>query len=333
MDEGADGVCSTCSEERAVRAQTSAVQREWEVAQQVPRCNYCRAAADDETPLDEEGYCEACRVLPRCTDHADLIAVGHCKSCRQEFCRKCLGFTDVCQACAAKQKAKPAAKPGTKSGAKPAGAGSSAKAGASGAKPGGARPKKKRPPGAAEAEPKGARPKGKGGKPAVELDEKGRPKKKPPTRGQTAVAEKMKAKSAGRSKLFIIMSSVAGALCVLVLLSGMWLKANSPEAESVRLQEQMIQVHRAVIHYQNKTHRLPGSADDIRAALAELRLKGANRIRVVMAGAGSSPSSVVFEPKGESFFIRAADGKGQELRNASGGVVEINQYFDSSASP
>src|SRR5687768_12150539 len=83
MDERVAGVCSTCSEEQALRQQDRE-QRGADVAQNVPRCNYCRAAGDDETPLDEEGYCEACRVLPRCSDHSELIAVGHCKSCRQE---------------------------------------------------------------------------------------------------------------------------------------------------------------------------------------------------------------------------------------------------------
>lgn len=329
MDEGADGVCATCAEERSIRQQQSAVQRDWEVAQQVPRCNYCRAAGDEETPLDEEGYCEACRVLPRCSDHSDLIAVGHCKSCRQEFCRKCLGFTDVCQACAAKQKAKPAAKPGTKSGARPAGASAGSKAGATAGKPTGAR-KKKRPPGAAAPEPKGARPKG---KKEVELDEKGRPKKKPPTRGQTAVAEKLKAKAAGRNKLYIMISSVAGALCVLVLLSGMWIKANSPEAESKRLQDQMVAVHRAVGYYYRKTNQLPRTGQDIQAALMEMRVKGANRIRIVAAGAPPAPSSIVYEPKGEAFYIKAADGKGALLKNEAGGVIQLDQYFDSSAQP
>jgi hypothetical protein len=326
MDTGVDGVCATCSEERAIRQQESAVQRDWEVAQNVPRCNYCRAAEDEDTTLDTEGYCDACRVLPRCSDHSELIAVGHCKSCRQEFCRKCLGFTDVCQSCAAKQKAKPPSKP--------PGASTAPKAGASsGAKPSGARPKKKRPPGADKAAPKGATkpgeapPKRKKGEP--ELDEKGRPKKKPPPRGQAAMVDKLKAKQSGKKKVYILATSVVGALCVLVLLSGMWMKAVSPEEQAKRVEEKMVVVHRAVLHYHKVTGQLPNTTDDIYRALGDMRVKGAKSIKIGLSPA-EVPGGVVFKREKGAFYITGADTTGQVLKNANGQAIYLDQYFDSS---
>lgn len=320
MDDGAEGVCSTCAEERAFRKENSAVQRAYEVAEAVARCNYCRVASSDEAPLDAHGYCEACQALPRCTTHSDLIAVGHCKGCRQEYCRKCLGFTDVCQDCTAKQKVKP--KKPAPAGAEPAGA---RKGASRGQAPAGAR-KRTAPLGA---EP-GAGPAGKRKRPAgagkpsgkAEAGEDGVKKKPKPSRGEAALQEKLKGE---RSPLNVVIASVAGALVLLVLFSGMFLSAQSPEAQAKRIRQEMQLVHQAVMHYERKVGRLPAQPDEIKRALADMRAPNHKKIRIGLSPA-EAPGGVVYARVGNrGFMITGADSDGNSLRDASGAVLYLNQ--------
>lgn len=319
MDEGAEGVCATCNEERNVRRETSAIQREYEVAQSVRRCNYCRVGEDDETPLDQEGYCEACRVLPRCTTHVDLIAVGHCKSCRSEYCRKCLGFTDICQDCQSKQKAQPK---------KPGGASSAPRAGAtSGTSPAGAR-KKKRPAGTEADRPKKKRPPGAKG--AAEDTEEKKKKKKKPTRGEIALKEKQQAKTAGKLRMQVLVVGIVGALVCIVMASGMWMRAQSPEEQAKRLQEQMVMVHQGVFHYYRKMNQMPRTADDIKRALADMKNREGRSIRIHTGEGSPPPGSVIFTPGEDTgFTIKATDHKGEFLKAQGGAPIMIDQYYDS----
>jgi hypothetical protein len=330
MDDGSDGVCSTCSEERDLRRQHSAVQREYTVEEQVARCNYCRAQADEETPLDAQGYCPTCTSLARCCLHDDLIAVGHCKSCRQEYCRKCLGFTDVCQSCTAKNKSRPAKAappPAVKSGKKRAAGTSPMKEDAPAARKEGGTKRKK-----GDTAPL----KGSTGKVAPDpADPDGKKKKKKaPTRGMIAMEQRMAAKAAPRN-FRVVAASVAGAFVCLLLLSGMFMHASSPDEQSRRLQEQMIVVHRGIVHYYKMNSKLPKSPDQIYAALGQLNVRNARKIHIApkpprVTSVPQAPNSVLYEVQGSTFIVTAADSTGNILKDPRGDMVFLDQGFDSS---
>jgi hypothetical protein len=332
MDDGSEGVCSTCSEERDMRRQHSALQREFTVEEQVARCNYCRAAADEDTPIDDHGYCPTCTTLARCCLHDDLIAVGHCKSCRKEYCRKCLGFTDVCQTCTAKNKLKPVKAPPPAAAARPL------KKKASGTTPikeGTVRAKvapvpvgKKK----AKSAPLEVVP-AKVARSTQELDENGKKKKKPPSRGTLAMAAKLAAKSPARPR-WQWLASGAVAFVIVIALSGL-LHAGSPEDNSRHLQEQMITVHRGILHYYQLHNTLPKSANEIYTALADLKVPNPRSIHIArkpprakkVAGAANS---VLFDVTGGSFIVTAADATGSILTDPRGDMVFLDQSYDSS---
>ncbi|HEY9721155.1 MAG TPA: hypothetical protein V6D47_04030 [Oscillatoriaceae cyanobacterium] len=50
------------------------------------------------TVLNEAGLCNACKDLPRCSRHGDLLATGRCKRCRSYFCANCLD-AGICASC------------------------------------------------------------------------------------------------------------------------------------------------------------------------------------------------------------------------------------------
>jgi hypothetical protein len=313
VDAGSEGVCRTCSEERAHRRESSAIQREYEApSTQVRRCNYCRAAEDDSTALDGDGYCEACRELPRCVAHGDLIAVGNCKSCRREYCRKCLGFTDVCQSCQSRQKTRPLSDRGG--------------AAAAAAK---AAPKKAKKTSPIEGNPPAARKGEKGGSPPAATAE-GKPGKKR-TRGQAAIEERLRAKrSAQHSRTRNLVLAAVAAVFLLLMSGGAYLHAMSPEAQAAKIQEQMVTVHRAVVHHYRKTNKLPQSVPEIRAALEEMHVKGARRIKIAMEG-DSRTGAVIYMPSrtGSGFMIQGANGRGELLMAPNDAPLFLDQYYES----
>lgn len=336
VDGGEDGVCAECTASNANQA--AAAQ-----AEEVPRCKYCRIAADDETPIDHDGYCETCAALPRCATHSELIAFDACKSCRSQYCRKCLGFNNVCEACTARQAAaprpKPAApKPGAtgpvKAGTGPVKSGTGPVKGGTGAikkgtgptgRPDAPRPKRPRPPGAAGPAKPGTGRK----KPESELDEKGRPKKRPPTRGAAAIEAKMQQSQMGqRARMQLIAAVVVVGAIAMVLLSGWVMRANSTEESSKQVQAQMVEVHRAVVRFHKKHNRLPTNEDDIKRTLKTMAVPNAARYRISLEP--GKPSSVVYQLSGEEgFMIMGVDGKGQLVQNSDGTPVTIDQYYDS----
>lgn len=317
LDGGSEGVCRTCSEERAHRRQSSAIQREYETpASQARRCNYCRAAEDESTPLDGEGYCENCRSLPRCIAHADLIAVGNCKSCRREYCRKCLGFTDVCQSCQSRQKTRPLNDRG--------GATAAAASGAKGAK----KARKTAPMDSGGQAAKGTKgAKGKGTSPPE--GEGGKPVKKR-SRGQVAIEEKLRAKREAKQSRTrtLILASVAAAF-LLVLVSGTYMHAMSPEAQEAKLRDQMVAVHRAVTHHYRLHREFPQTAEDIKRALDETKAKGGRRIKVVV-GNDIEPNAVIYQAgrSGSGFTIQAADAHGALLLTPNDQPYFLDQYYE-----
>ena len=336
MDLGSEGVCSTCSEERDMRRQHSALQREYTVEEQVARCNYCRAQADEETPLDGQGYCPTCSTLARCSLHDDLIAVGHCKSCRKEYCRKCLGFTDVCQSCTAKNKtrptkaappsvsSKPSKKKGTGTGPMKESA-ARAKDGPSGRKKGGT-------------EPLRGGERGSRGKGTTELDENGKKKKRPPSRGTLVMEQKLASKAPSRRSLQILAASVAGALVCILMLSGAFLHASAPEEQARKMQEQMLTVHKAVMLYYKQNGTLPGNPDQIYGAMGSLRVKNPKKIHVgILRGNDKGPfgpNTVLFmQIGGKGFQVAASDSKGKVIMDPNGAMVALDQSYDSSSKP
>lgn len=320
MDGGGDGVCKTCFEERSSRQRESAFQREYTVETQVPRCNYCRAAEDETTTLDPEGYCDACRALSRCVLHEELIAVGHCKACRREFCRKCLGFTDVCQECTAKSKTKPLKDRAPSAAAAP----KSSKS-----------PKKARKTAPMEAPAPAARgsrgSKGTGSKSKPLPPEAGEPPKKgpkKPSRGQAAIEEKLSKKAGTRSRTQMLIAASILAIGMLVMVSGMYMHAMSPEEQARRVKEQMIVVHRGVTHFYRKKGQPPKDIAEIKGALAEMRIKGANKIKISLSK-GGEPGAVIYIPGQSGFMIQGADNKGEVLKSPAGAPFTLDHYYDS----
>ncbi|MDB5100872.1 MAG: hypothetical protein JWM80_5293 [Cyanobacteria bacterium RYN_339] len=329
MDQGSEGVCSTCSEERDMRRQHSALQREYTVEEQVARCNYCRAQADEETPLDGQGYCPTCSTLARCCLHDDLIAVGHCKSCRKEYCRKCLGFTDVCQSCTAKNKSRPtkAAPPSTVKNVKKRAAGTSPmKESASGRKDGEGRRRDE------TAALKGGGTKSSKNAPA-EPENGEKKKKKAPTRGMIAMEAKMAAKAPAPKRFPIIAAALVGAVGVIVFLSGTMLNASSPEGQLKLRQEEMVKVHRGVIQYYKDHGKLPSKPDQIVGTLRRMDVKGAEKLKIAMGMGqkGSPPNTILYAASGATFMVLAADDKGKVLLNSRGQPLSLDQSYDSSA--
>jgi type II secretory pathway pseudopilin PulG len=325
LDGGEDGMCANCTEDRARRAQAV-------VAEEVARCKYCRIAEDDETPLDHDGYCGTCAALPRCATHDDLIAFDNCKSCRAQYCRKCLGFNNVCESCTAKQKAAPPRPPKPATAERPAGTGAIKRPPDGAKKPGtgpvkrpadGGPPKPKRPrPPAAQAE--GAKPGAKRKKGEPELDEKGRPKKRPPSRGTQAVEAKLQSSMGGRArKQFIAVGVVVGAVAI-VLLSGLVMRASSTEEQTKQVQDQMVEVHRAVSHYYKQHSRLPSNGEEIKTTMVALGVKNAKRIKITDKLA---PGAVFYQLSGEEgFVIMGGDSKGEAIKTGSGAPVTLDQY-------
>jgi hypothetical protein len=315
LDGGEDGMCANCTEDSNRRA--SAV-----VAEEVARCKYCHIAEDDETPLDTDGYCGTCAALPRCATHDDLIAFDTCKGCRQQFCRKCLGFNNVCEACTAKQKAappRPPRPPAEKAGAakRPDGA----KKGAGPAKrPDGPKPKRPRPPAADEA-PK----RRKKGEP--ELDAKGRPKKRPPSRGTQAMEAKLQAQAAAKRRPMIIAGAVVG-LVVVTLLVGMF-RPMSAEDFNNRIRPQMVAVHKAVLMYYRENRSLPRSEGALKAKLDSMpgdELKG---LKLKFGGSPDGPGQVVYKKRGEGFVVQATDQKGELMLGETGMPLTLDESYDS----
>lgn len=64
----------------------------------MPKAGECTRCGN-LTLLNDEGLCNACKALPHCSRHADLLAVGRCKRCRAFFCAECLD-EGVCAECA-----------------------------------------------------------------------------------------------------------------------------------------------------------------------------------------------------------------------------------------
>ncbi|MEB3328798.1 MAG: hypothetical protein VKQ33_06160 [Candidatus Sericytochromatia bacterium] len=313
VDTGSEGVCRTCSEERAHRRESSAIQRAYDApVVQARRCNYCRAPEDETLTLDGDGYCEACRDLPRCVAHSDLVAVGNCKSCRREYCRKCLGFTDVCQSCQTRQKTRPLTDRGG--------------AAAGGAKPG---PKKARKTSPIDSQPPAARKGDREEAPAAARPA-GKPGKKR-SRGQVAIEEKLRAQQEAKQSRTrnLVLASVA-ALLLLMMSGGAYLHAMSPEAQAAKIHEQMVTVHRAVVHHYRKTNKLPQSVPEIRAALADLHVKGARRIKIAMEG-DSRTGAVIYVPSrtGSGFMIQGANSRGELLMAPNDAPLFLDQYYES----
>jgi hypothetical protein len=333
MDEGSEGVCSTCSEERDMRRQHSALQREYTVEEQVARCNYCRAQADDETPLDEQGYCPTCSSLARCCLHDDLIAVGHCKSCRQEYCRKCLGFTDVCQSCTAKNKArapKQAPPPAVK-GTKKRAAGTSPikekdAPAASGKKEGTKRRDESAPLKGTKNLAKGAAPE------PAEKDGKNK-KKKAPTRGMIAMEQRMAAKAPPPKRFPVLAASAVGAVLCIVVLSGMFMHASSPEEQAKLRQEEMITVHRGVIEYYKENGKLPKKPEQIVSALRRLNVKGVEKLKISLGPVRNqvTPNTILVSGSGATFEVLASDDQGRVMTNSRGQPLALDQSYDSSS--
>ncbi len=322
IDGGGDGVCKTCYEERSSRQKESAFQREYTVETHVPRCNYCRAAEDETTTLDAEGYCDACRALSRCILHEELIAVGHCKTCRREFCRKCLGFTDVCQECTAKNKTKPLKDKAPSATAAPKPSKSPKKA------------KKTAPmeePAASARGTKGGKAGTKGlkGK-SKQLEEEPALKKGPkkPSRGQAAIVEKLQKNSGARSRTQLLIAASILAIGMLVMVSGMYMHAMSPEEQARKIKDQMVTVHRGVVHHYKKRGKLPKNSEDIQRALAEMKVRGAGRIKITLKA--TEPGAVIYVPGQSGFMVQGADSKGELLMSPTGVPFYLDQYYDSS---
>lgn len=320
LDGGADGVCANCTEDRA-RQQAQVA------AEEVERCKYCRIAADEETTLDHDGYCTTCAALPRCATHDDLIAFDHCKSCRQQFCRKCLGFNNVCEACTIKQKANPprpkppAAAGGTGAVKRPDGAKKGTGTVRKGEGP--PKPKRPRPPGTAAGKPGAPGARRKKGEP--ELDEKGRPKKRPPSRGTAAMEAKLQSKMGGNARKQLIAAMVVVGACVLVLASSLVMRASSAESQTKVIQDQMVTVHQTVLAYYKEYKRWPPSADAIKDEMIKLGTKDAKRIKVADK---PEPSAVVYQLSGEDgFMVTGADPKGETIKSTNGNPVALDQYF------
>lgn len=316
LDQGTEGVCKTCAEERETRRSNSALNRTYETpAAPVKRCNYCRAAEDEQTSLDEEGYCEACRALPRCIAHADLVAVGHCKTCRREFCRKCLGFTDICQACQAKPKTRPLT---DKAAAEAARGGKPAKKARQTAPMDGG--------GTKGGKPKPRAPKGKDGGEATA------PKRR--TRGQSAIEEKLRAQNANRPKTRLIVFASVLALGLLLLVSGTYMHAMSPDAQAAKLREQMFVVHRAVVLHYKKTDRFPSSPAEISATLETMNVKGARRIRISSSHT-RAPNTIIYAQNrnGAGFTIQGADNRGELLLDPNQMPYMLDEYSDTGNGP
>jgi hypothetical protein len=267
--------------------------------------------------------------LPRCATHDDLIAFDHCKSCRAQYCRKCLGFANVCEACTIKQKANPPKPP------KPAAA-----AGGTGAmkRPDGAkrgtgpvkkgegppRPKRPRPPGATPAG-KGASAGARRKKGEPELDEKGRPKKKPPSRGTQAMEAKLQTKMAPNARMQMIATFVVIGACVIVLAGSFVMRASSTESQSKVIQEQMVTVHQAAVAYYKENKRWPPTPDAVKDELIKMGAKGAKNIKVADK---PTPSAVVYQLSGEDgFLVTGADAKGEVIKTANGSPIALDQYF------
>lgn len=341
MDGGTEGVCSTCAEERDMRRQHSALQREYTVEEAVARCHYCRAAADEETPLDEHGYCPTCTTLARCCLHDDLIAVGHCKSCRKEYCRKCLGFTDVCQSCTAKNKSRPKTAPppppparsgkkktlGTTPIKEPA-----AKSGAAvtGRLKEGTRRKSE-----ASGPLKTEAAVGKGGKKkgTEELDEKGRKKPKPPSRGTLAMEARLAAKAPARKRSHLVIAAVA-VVAVVVIGLGSTMGKVSADDQSRKINDQMVSVHRAILHFYKANGKLPNSSDQVYRALADIGVHNARSIRLASKPQGrvmrsGEPDSVVIDLTNSTFTVMGTDKTGTLIKDPHGAPVFLDQTFDS----
>ena len=324
MDGGSEGVCKTCAEERTSRRENSALQREYVVETVVARCNYCRAAEDESTVLDHDGYCEACRALPRCVQHEDLIAVGHCKTCRREFCRKCLGFTDVCQDCTAKSKTKTKS---LKEKAPTAGAGTKSPKAA---------PKKAKPTEPAVAKAKTGGIKGKpGSKPPAEPNTDAEKKASPSlaTRGRKSLEQRLENQAAvaaaGRKPPTLVAVASVLAIGILALVSGAYLHAMSPEEQAKRMKHQMVQVHRGVVHYMKTMKKAPRDEGEIRRALNELKVPGASKIAISVGA--NQPSCVIYKPsRSGGFIVQATNERGELILDGPGSPAFLDQYFDSS---
>lgn len=324
LDGGSEGVCQTCLEEREFRQKNSAVQREYTPEAVVPRCNYCRAQADDETPLDSDGYCPTCSILARCVSHHDLIAVGPCKGCRRDFCRKCLGFTDVCPTCTAQNRVK------TKSPTKPMAAG--------GRSP--TRPMNGKAPPAPAGKVgtgktgTGKTGTGKTGTGGMAKGAKGAPEDKPKRSrgGKEAVEAKLQAQTSGSALRYQI-AGVAVAFLLLIFGGFSFLRASasSPEEQAKRLQEQMVAVHKAVLAHQTKLARLPSNQAELMASLQGVEVPDRKHLKVVLRASSApmnagEPNTVYYQPAGDGFVVVATDREGKPLVDARGSMIMLDQY-------
>jgi hypothetical protein len=109
----------------------------------------------------------------------------------------------------------------------------------------------------------------------------------------------------------------------------MYLHAMSPEEQARRLRDEMVVVHRGVLHYYKKTGKLPSSPDQIQTALSELKVRNAGKIKISTRAAGE-PGAVIYVMGRSGFQIQAADNKGELLMTPSGTPLFFDQYFDSS---
>lgn len=328
LDGGKDGVCATCYEEDAHRAERA----ERAAATEIRRCAYCRAMEDDETPLDPHGYCGSCAALTRCATHEEAIAFGQCQVCRSQYCRKCLGFEDICTGCKAKAAAADRPKPqGTK---KLPNAGGTNKLGTD-------ELPKKRPAGAPTKRGTGTQRPGTG-KPGTGRTGTGKTgtgkvgtgklgaEAKPPTRGQAAIQARLQVSSKPIPRTWLIGGGVAAVVLVLGLLVMLMSGGNSAEAVTERMQRRAVSVHQAVVHHYHKSGKLPQRPEEIKQALRTLKVEGASKIRIALDEKRARPESVIYKRDGETnFIIQASDREGELLKRDDGQVFYLDQFFDS----
>jgi hypothetical protein len=332
LDEGENGVCSTCMEEQRSRDAARVVKSQDEMAEG-RRCHYCRVAEDAETRLDYHGYCETCAVLNRCHVHEEAIAIGHCKSCRREYCRKCLGFADVCQTCTAQKKTKPLqapAQPAAKSGsAKPVGK-KSEKTAATKAPVATASRTERKPLGKTETAAKAAS----GG---IGIKAGGLTQTKDVPGGSGASGEgklrlkqepanEASAKPAARRRLPMVLGASVLLVVGALIYSGVLL-GGAPAGKTLPMDEQMKSVHRGVVGFTRKYRRIPHGLSELQEAV---NLELGQQAGISLSTKKTTlPKTVIYQQSGNGYVITATDEHGGPVIN-NGIPIRLDQYSDTS---
>ncbi len=332
LDEGENGVCSTCMEEQRSRDAARVVKSQDEMTEG-RRCHYCRVAEDAETRLDHHGYCETCGVLNRCHVHEEAIAIGHCKSCRREYCRKCLGFADVCQTCTAQKKTKPLQappQPVAKNGSTKPVSKKSEKTAATKTPVATASPTERKSSGKTETAAKAA-----SGGISIKVSGQTQTKAAPGSSGaggegkprsKQELDKEASAKPAARRRLPIMLAASVLLMVGVLIYSGV-LFGGAPAGKDLPMDEQMKSVHRGVVGFTRKYRRVPRSLSELQEAV-NLELGGQAGISLSIKKT-TQAKTVIYQQSGNGYVITATDEHGGPVI-LKGIPIRLDQYSDTS---